>query len=144
MQEEAQLQGGRMTKATMEQMQDYDLILTNERGDRLWRFFSDGRCSYWKVWAQEPAHRAVISKWQYTKRGAAYYKGTRYIGHDYIIPRKYLLRVAKLLGLNLQKNPRRRLSPDRRRALQDHVAVLNRRRAAEKITEAKISSDSAQ
>ena len=91
--------------ATMEDMLDFENILSNERGDELWRFTNgrDGK-PQWKVFAIEPADRRTIRDWQYTEKGADYFRGKQYVATDYIIPKKYLKRVAILLHLELKKN----------------------------------------
>ena len=100
---------GRLFTATRKQLMDYEVILINKRGDELWRFCNgdDGK-PQWKVWAVEPTDRTTIRHWQCTTVGAHYYQtgrhipgGKKFIGYDCIIPKKYLMRTAKLLGLNL-------------------------------------------
>ena len=111
---------GRVREATRKQMLDYETILTNERGDELWRFCNgaDGK-PRWKVWAVEPTNRTAIRKYKDAVPGAYYYQtgrhvphGQKYVGSDFIIPRKYLRRIAKLLGLDLRKNQPRNLTPN--------------------------------
>jgi hypothetical protein len=102
---------------TIKQMRDYDVVLMSEKGDMIWRFFdgTDGR-PRWKVWVVEPTSRIQIKNWQETRQGAAYYKGAKFIGNDFIIPKKYLIRTAKLLGLDLKKNAPRNLTEAERKA----------------------------
>jgi len=103
---------GRLFVATRKQLMDYEVILTNDRGDELWRFCNgaDGK-PQWKVWAVEPTQRTIIRNWQSTVIGATYYqtgrhiaRGQKFIGCDYIIPRKYFRRVANLLDLRLRRD----------------------------------------
>ena len=91
-------------EAAMKQMMDYDAILTNERGDELWRWSNsdDGRAQ-WKVWAVSEEHRRTISSWNETREGASYYKAGQFVGCDYIIPKKYLLSVVQLLDLRFSE-----------------------------------------
>jgi len=126
----------RVMSATMKQMLDPYLILTNERGDELWRYQDgdDGK-PRWKVWAVERQHQTRIKNLLYVKEGATYFdtgliskrSGVTYLGSDYIIPRKYLKTVARMLGLNLTKDKPHPLSEKQKIA---HQKLGERSRAA--------------
>jgi hypothetical protein len=131
---------GRVHEATKKQMMDYWIILTNVRGDKLWRFFDgdDGE-PRWKVWAVETADRTAIKNLKQARPGADYFDtnlegqgGPRFLGTDYIIPKKYLMRVAKRLGLKLQKGKPKLVSEHQMASLQKAQAVLSDRRNAQK------------
>jgi hypothetical protein len=97
---------------------DHTIVLTNARGDELWRFFDgpDGK-PRWKVWAEEPTDRSAIKHMKEAKPGASYFdhkpghKGPVYIGSDYIIPRRLLRAVTRRLGLVITRSPKRRGTP---------------------------------
>jgi hypothetical protein len=65
---------GRVYEATVKQIMDYWAILTNERGDELWRFFDgDDDKPRWKVWAVEAVDRTTIKNYEESRPGADYF-----------------------------------------------------------------------
>jgi hypothetical protein len=131
---------GRVTEATVKQMMDYTVILTNDRGDELWRFFDgdDGK-RRWKVWAIEPTDRTAIKHYQDARPGADYFDtnvsgpgAPRFLGTDYIVPKKYLMRIAKLLGLKLHRDKGRPLTKERKEKLRQGLERFKIGKAVEK------------
>lgn len=107
-----QSNSGHVLKATSKEIMDSSLVLSNDRGDELWRWTNDdrGRAQF-KVWAVEPAHRRTIGAWQFTRQGASYYAHQKFIGNDFIIPKKYIKRTVKLLGFQFSKTQKPQLPP---------------------------------
>ena len=130
---------GRVYRATMKQMMDYWTILTNKRGDELWRFFDgDDDKPRWKVWAVRRVDQNKIKDYKGSRRGADYFdthlasKGREtYVGSDYIIPKKHLMCVSKLLGLNLCKDLPRPMTQKQKASLQKAQAALTTKREAQ-------------
>lgn len=118
-----------MTAATYSELRDFQNILTNKRGDLMWRFSdgADGKPRF-KVFAIEPTHRTQIKNWQDSKPGADYFIGGNYFATDYIIPKKYLKRTASLLGLDLRKTPGKPLTEKQKANYARNAERLRNRR----------------
>ncbi len=93
-----------VSHATWAQLRNYQTVLTNQRGDQLWRFI-DGpdRKPRWKVWAEDRSHRREIAMLKHAVLGASYYLGGTFLGSDFIIPKQYVRLVSRKLGLLLEK-----------------------------------------
>ncbi len=140
MTQEAQIEdGGRVLEATMKQIRGR-AVFTNERGDELWRFFDgdDGK-RRWKVWAVERTDQTTIKNYRDARPGATYFEANvsgrgepRFVGTDYIIPKKYLMRIAGLLGLKLHKGERRPLTKEHKKKLLEGLERFKASETAEK------------
>ncbi|MDP1675680.1 MAG: hypothetical protein Q8L88_02350 [Bacteroidota bacterium] len=91
--------------ATMKELMNHQTLLVNKAGDQIWRYVDsfDGKAQF-KVFAVEPRIRTQIKNWEDAIPGADYFIGGKYFATDYIVPKKYLNRITKLLEFDLRKN----------------------------------------
>jgi hypothetical protein len=126
------------TSATIKELMSYETLLVSRNGDQLWRFTDgfDGKPRF-KVFANEPKIRTQIKNWEESKPGADYFIDGKYYATDYIVPKKYLNRIAKLLEFDLQKNaPRKQTEKQKAAFAKFRAARVNRQQVAMEFTPA--------
>ncbi len=93
-----------MHPLSLKQLMNRENLFETESGS-IWRYFDDeDRKPKWKIYVEIPDLARRIKGWEGVEVGAVYYRpdGVKY-ADDFIIPKRLLRRILKLIGLSLQR-----------------------------------------